>query len=210
MINAGIRRVAVWPSHPVLEELLSDVVELQKFHKTSRTWRIKKLAAVLFGSCVPFLLFFPIHTEVLLPSIPWLPVLGCISTRHLGTGCFCHFFFFGHHRGTSASHLILECVTDRAKQFLLFCVKGSSSSWKSCVFSGISRMEYSSVWMAVYICINKYLWSQLQGFDAKIILFLGRGENFKKYDGRVLASRFAISNNIIFCNILIRLFSWIV
>lgn len=40
-------------------------------------------------------------------------------------------------------------------------------------------MEYSSVQMAVYIYINKYLWSQLQGSDAKIILFLGREENFK-------------------------------
>lgn len=71
-------------------------------------------------------------------------------------------------------------------------------------------MEYSSVQMAVYIYINKYLWSQLQGFDAKIILFLGREENFKKYDGRVLASRLIISNNIIFYKILIRPFSWIV
>lgn len=98
MINAGIRIVAVWPCHPVLEELLSDVVELQRFHKTSRTWRIKKLAAVSFGSSVPFLLFFAIHTEVLLPSVPWLPVLGCISTRHLGTGCFCHFLVWPSQR----------------------------------------------------------------------------------------------------------------
>lgn len=83
-------------------------------------------------------------------------------------------FFFGHHRGTSASHLILECVTDRANQFWLFYVKGSSGSCKCCVFSEICMMESSSVQMSVYIYINRYLWSQLQGFDAKIILFLGR------------------------------------
>lgn len=92
MINGGIRIVAVWPSHPELEELLCDVVELQRFHKTSRIWKTKELAAVLFGNSAPFLLFFPMHTEVLLPSVPWLPVLGCITTRHLGTGCFCPFF----------------------------------------------------------------------------------------------------------------------
>lgn len=72
MINGGIRTVTVWTSHLVLEELLSDVAELQRFHKTSRTWQIEKLAAVLFGNPVPFLVFFPMHTEVLLPSIPWL------------------------------------------------------------------------------------------------------------------------------------------
>lgn len=41
-------------------------------------------------------------------------------------------------------------------------------------------MESSSVQMSVYIYINRYLWSQLQGFDAKIILFLGRWGEFQE------------------------------
>lgn len=98
MINGGIRIVAVWTPHPVLEELLSDVAELQRFRKTSRTWQIEELAAVSFGSSVPFLVFFAMHTEVLLPSIPWLRVLGCVTTRDLGTGCFCHFLLWPSQR----------------------------------------------------------------------------------------------------------------
>lgn len=181
MINGGIRIVAVWTSHPGLEELLSDVVELQRFHKTSRTWKIKELAAVLFGSSAPFPAFLS-HAH-----------RGAVAQNSLAARSgMDHYKTFGHRvvfvpfffsLTITEEHLphisSLSALQTRPNSFLLFCVKGSSSSWKSCVFSGICMMEHSSVQMAVCICINKYLWSQLQRCDAKIILFLGTRENFK-------------------------------
>lgn len=179
MINGGIRIVAARTPHPALEELLSDVLELV----TKISWNQQNSEDKEIGSCFiwQFCSFSAFLSHTHRGAVAQYSLAASSGMYHYKT--FGHIwvllslFSFGHHRGTSASHLILEYITDRAKQFLLFYVKGSS--WKSCVFSGICMMEYSSVQIAVYIYINKYLWSQLQGFDAKI-LFLGRGENFKK------------------------------